>query len=132
MLTGGRRICTQTKGRRWLTQRHNVVIFLWARHIYILKNLITFSFTSLEMRHYYQSPWDFWNDSKQSLKIVTFTLKIHIIVWVSSARVGVCVLFKQGPLVFRRHWSLITSTSSSFPVLQPQRAWTETSILNMI
>jgi len=32
--------------------------------------------------------------------------------------VCVCVcVFKQGPLVFKGHWSLITSTSSSFPVL---------------
>jgi len=71
-LTGGRRVCIQTKGRRWLTQRHTL---LCARYLYILKNLITFSLTSLELRHYYQSPWDHQNDSKQSLKIITFTLK---------------------------------------------------------
>jgi len=48
---------------------------LCARYFYILKTLITFSFTSLEMRHYYQSPWDHQNDFKQSSKIITFTLK---------------------------------------------------------
>jgi len=44
----------------------------------LLENLITFWFTSLGMRHYYQSPWDFQNDSKHSLKIITFTLTIFL------------------------------------------------------
>jgi len=85
----------------------------------ILKNLITFSFTSLEMRHYYQSPWDLQNDTKQSLKIITFTLKTYIPVCLISARVCLCVwvvhmlIWKQGPLSSEKTGQ-IDSTNSFF------------------
>jgi len=103
--------CIQTKGQKVLTQRHTR---LCARYFYILKNFITFWYTSLGMRHYYQSPWDLQNDTKQSLKIITFTLKPFKFLCEWSLREWGCVSCSHVNSKARS----FPSTSSSFPVLQ--------------
>jgi len=73
MLTGGRSL------EQWIlafTPLESLeTTLLYVTVIPKLLNFITFSFTSLGMRHYYQSPWDFQNDIKHSLRIITFALK---------------------------------------------------------